>query len=123
MNQVPKIEPEKLKALNDEVDALDRLPPSLEVLERTVKLVAKRFSVTVLAAYRVSGPTTYLDFSEGSPAKYMSVKLEDDGRYHCFHQYMQDQYDILEAATSTVAWYYLIGRPYPSIGRYNFLQP
>lgn len=123
MSQVPKIAPDKLKVLTNEVDALDRLPPGLEVVERTVKLIAERFSVTVSAAYRVSGPTTYLDFREGSPAKLMNVKLEDDGRYHCFHQYLNDRYDRLETATSAVAWYYLIGRPYPLVGRYNFLQP
>jgi hypothetical protein len=118
----PKIAPEKLKALTDEVDALDRLPPGLDVAERAVKLIAGRFSITVSTFRRGSGPTASLDFKDAL-GKYMSVKFGDDGRYHCFHQYMQDQYDILEAATLTVAWYYLIGRAYPFVERYNFLQP
>jgi hypothetical protein len=123
MRQIPRIEPEKLKALKNEVDALDLLPPSLEVLERMVKLIAEHFSVTVSASYRAGGPVTYLDFKEGSPTNIMNVKLEDDGRYHCFHQFCADQYDRLETATSSVAWYYLIGRSYPAVGRYNLLKP
>jgi hypothetical protein len=126
MDQIPKIELKKLKALEIEVNALDLLPPSLEVLERMVKLVADRFSVPTTATYRVSGKppnsATYLDFKWGRPTRHMNVKLEDDGSYHCFHQYCADRYDRLETATSSVAWYYLVGRRYPFVGRYNLLQ-
>jgi hypothetical protein len=74
MRQIPRIEPEKLKALKNEVDALDLLPPSLEVLDRMVKLIARHFSMAVSASYRAGGPVTYLDFKEGSPANIMNVK-------------------------------------------------
>jgi hypothetical protein len=123
----PKIDPENLNALTAEVNALDLLPPSLEVLECMVKLVADRFSVPTTATYRLSGKppnsVTYLDFKWGAPTRIMNVKLEDDGRYHCFHQYCADRYDRLETATSSVAWYYLVGRPYPTVWRNNLLKP
>jgi hypothetical protein len=127
MDQIPRIEPEKLTALTVEVNALDLLPRSLEVVERMVKLVGDRFSVPTTATYRVHGKppnsVTYLDFKRGVPAHIMNVKIEDDGHYHCFHQYCADRYDRLETATSSVAWYYLVGRPYPTVGRYNLLKP
>lgn len=123
----PKITPENLKALIAEVNAIDLLPPSLEILERTVKLVADRFSMPITATYRVSGAppnsVTYLDFSWGAPPRYMGVKLEDDGRYYCFHQYGADRHDKFETTTSSTAWYYLIGRSYPTVWRDNLLKP
>ena len=126
-DHIPRIELEKLAALTAEVNALDRLTPGLEVVERVVKLVADRFSVPVTAAYRIHGRspnlTTYLDFKWGTPTRFMSVKLEDDGRYHCFHQFCADQSDRLETTTSSVAWHYVVGRPYPTVGRYNLLTP
>ena len=61
MPQIPKIERERLEALNNEVDALDRLQPSLETRERVVKLIADKFSVPVATSYRVSGGITYFE--------------------------------------------------------------
>jgi hypothetical protein len=123
----PGITRENLDALIAEVNAIDLAPPSLEVLERMVKLVANRFSVPTTATYRVSGKppdlVTYLNFEWGTPTRYMNVKLDDDGRYHCFHQYCADQYDTLETATSSVAWHYLIGRAYPTVWRDSLLKP
>jgi hypothetical protein len=125
MTQIPRIEPKKLSTLIVEINALDRLPPSLEIVERMVKLIANRFCVPITATYRVHGKPpnciTYLDFEWGRPANMMNVRLEGNG-YHCFHQFCADRYDRLETATSLVAWYYFIGRPYPLIGRYNLLN-
>jgi hypothetical protein len=109
MITVNSIAPEELQRLKADVDALDRMTPSLEVLERMVRLVAERFSIPVTARYR--GP--YLDFEVGNA--YMTVELQD-GRYHCFHQCMADRYEMVHTATSAAAWYYLVGRlPYPSL--------
>lgn len=124
MITVDSIEPEKLKLLRVEIDALDVLPPSLEVLEKVVKLIADRFSLSVSANYRdyayndkATGETTltrYLDFKYGSPTKIMNVRLEN-GKYHCFHMCMADQYDDFANSTSSAAWYYLIGCRYPML--------
>ena len=123
MSSIPEIEPEMLKALIAEVKALDQLPPSLEVLERMVKLVADRFPVPVTATRRVSGKppnsVTYLDFKWGTPTRIMNVKLEDDGRYYCFYQYCADRYDKHRIATSSVAWPYVVGCPYPTVWRHK----
>jgi hypothetical protein len=120
--ETPKIKAYELNALKNEVDVLDLLPPSLAVLERMVKLIAEGFCIVVSASYRTSGSVTYLDFKKGSPANIMSVELEENGRYHCIHQFCADRYDRLETLPSTVAWHYLIGRAYPGVGGHNLLK-
>jgi len=124
---IPRISRQNLNALIAEVNAIDLIPPSLEILERTVKLVADRFSVPTTATYRVSGKppdsVMYLNFEWGRPTRYLNVRLEADGRYHCSHQCCADRYDKLETATSSAAWFYLIGRSYPAVGRDNLLEP
>jgi hypothetical protein len=124
MITVDSIEPEKLKLLRAEIEALDALPLSLEVLEKMVKLIADRFSLSVSATYRdyayndrATGDTTltrYLDFKFGPQMQIMNVRLESN-QYHCFHQCMADRYDRIAKSTSTAAWYYLIGLAYPKL--------
>jgi hypothetical protein len=108
MITVDSIAPEEFQRLKADVDALDRMTPSLEVLERMVRLVAERFSVPVTARYR----GRCLDFEVGN--NYMNVKLQD-GRYSCFHQCMADRYEMVHTATSAAAWYYIVGRSYPRL--------
>ena len=109
MITVDAIAPEDFERLKADVDELDRMTPSLEVLERMVRLVAERFSMPVTAKYRGQ----YLDFELGNA--YMTVE-QQDGRYYCFHQYMADRYEMVHTATSAAAWYYIVGRlPYPSL--------
>jgi hypothetical protein len=105
MIAVNSIAPEELQRLKADVDALDRMTPSLEVLERMVRLIAERFSVPVTARYRGQ----YLDFEVGNA--YMAVKLED-GRYRCFHSCMADRYEMVQTATSAAAWFYIFGMSY-----------
>jgi hypothetical protein len=114
MIRMARLDPENLKALKDEVDLLDQLPRSLESLERMVKLIADRFSIVISASYRMSGSVVYLDLKYGSPTRYMSVSLDEDGRYHCFHQMAADRFEKLETATSSAAWFYVVGRDRPS---------
>ncbi len=108
------MEPQKLKALKVEVDALDLLPPSLEVLERMVTLIAEHFSVPTTASYHGSGKDNsprYLAFQKPR-GYYMGVSLED-GRYHCSHQAMADRYETVETVTSSAAFYFVIGHTRP----------
>jgi hypothetical protein len=104
-----------LISLKVDLDHLDRLPPSLKLVEQTVRSVATAFAVNVTLNYRTHGTTTYLDFKRHRPSGpifLMNVKMEDD-HYRCYFQVTADRFDKVFDRASTLAWFFIIGRTSP----------
>lgn len=103
------IERDALRSLNADLDSLDRLPPSLKLVEQTVMRVATEFAVNVTSNYRTRGTTTCLDFAQHRPSHatlYMNVMMEDD-HYRCYFQVAADQYELVFDQPSTMARYFI----------------
>jgi hypothetical protein len=122
---IDSITPEKFQALQLEVDALDRQPAALLLLEKMMKRIAECFGVPLTTGHREVGELPevrrVLDcrVQEGA-TRYMGVSIASDGYYHCSLMEMADQYEMIHKAASGAAWYFIVGRAYPQLwGRHT----